>query len=71
MCADQAGISGLVIDVFPHDIDSIETIQQDADKRPWFLNLHRIRRPDGPPRYRTSEVTFDPLNNSGDLKLTL
>ncbi|KAL5111060.1 hypothetical protein TcWFU_010434 [Taenia crassiceps] len=43
------------VDILPHDIDSIETIQQNADKRPWFLNLHRIRRPDGPPRHRTSE----------------
>ncbi|CDS42725.1 expressed conserved protein [Echinococcus multilocularis] len=54
------------IDVFPHDIDSIETIQQDADKRPWFLNLHRIRRPDGPPRHRTSDHYVWGTNESND-----
>nr|CDS26486.1 expressed conserved protein [Hymenolepis microstoma] len=42
------------VDVFPDDIDSIESIVEWADKRPWFLNLGRVRRPNGPPKYSAS-----------------
>ncbi|VUZ56930.1 unnamed protein product [Hymenolepis diminuta] len=42
------------VDVFPDDIDSIEAVIEKADKRPWFLNLGRVRRPNGPPRMPSS-----------------
>ncbi|VDD81036.1 unnamed protein product [Mesocestoides corti] len=36
------------VDVFPSDVDSIETLQKKADKLPWFFNLYRIRRAEAP-----------------------